>query len=118
MRLRLSEGPKRSTTADPGKRNPLDFCGTCSTLVTLEKEMPRPKHPAVQGYTRMEDLLRSAKKSSIVKEVQAEMRAERNTRVLNMAMIRRQQGWSRLADKVVAPRKGDWGPCLPVELRS
>jgi hypothetical protein len=57
-----------------------------------------PKESAREKYVTADDLLRGGKKTSIGKEVRAEMCEERRVMVLDEASIRRQQDWALLAD--------------------
>ena len=55
----------------------------------------------VYEYVRMNDLFRSAQKTSVPENVKTKMREERDRAILDMSSIRRQEDWSLLADKTV-----------------
>ena len=52
-------------------------------------------------YLRVEDFFKSPRKTTIAEDVRKQINEERERTVLDMSLLRQQEDWSFLADKVV-----------------
>lgn len=60
-----------------------------------------PKKTQTQRYMRAEDFFKSPRKTTIAADVRKQMAQEREKTILDMTLLRQQEDWSFLANKVV-----------------